>query len=128
MKYRNPNLELPTIFSDDELDAAMKTRAENRLDHDRWDPSSSDRIGPQTDGKPECSLEQSFPHICGKLSSLWGSDVCGLYLKSLIVSDRETRKGFPLDVVEDLLMLYVINEMVTRKIIFNPPPAKPKPR
>jgi len=117
--------DLPRIFSDDEFDAAKKQQSEKGRQHDRWDPSGSREPPPPTDGKPECTLEQSFPHIGRKLISLWGTDVCGLYLKSLIVSDRETRKGFPLDVVEDLLMLYVINEIVTRKIIFAPPPKLP---
>jgi hypothetical protein len=117
--------DLPKIFSDDEFDAAKKQQSEKGKQHDRWDPSSSREPPPPTDGKPECTLEQSFPHISRKLISLWGTDVCGLYMKSLIVSDRETRKGFPLDIVEDLLMLYVINEMVTRKIGFGPPPKVP---
>ena len=121
--------DLPKIFSDDEFDAAQKQQSDQRLQHDRWDPAGIRAIQPPTDGKPECTLEQSFPHISRKLVSLWGTDVCGLYLKSLIVSDRETRKGFPLEIVEELLMLYVINEMVARKIGFAPPPKlPPKPQ
>ncbi|MGH8618234.1 MAG: hypothetical protein ACREUW_11125 [Burkholderiales bacterium] len=115
-------MELPKIFSDDEFESAQKQQSDKRLQHDRWDPAGMRAPPPPTDGKPECALEQSFPHICRKLASLWGTDVCGLYLKGLIVSDRETRKGFPLDIVEDLLMLYIINEIVTRKVGFAPPP------
>jgi len=117
--------DLPKIFSDDEFDAAKQQQLDKRMRHDRWDPSGARAIPLPTDGKAECTLEQSFPHIGRKLISLWGTDVCGLYLKTLIVSDRETRKGFPLDVIEDLLMLHVINEMVSRKIGFASPPKLP---
>ena len=118
-------MELPKIFSDDEFAAAMKLQSDGQLQHDRWNPAGVRPPTPPTDGKPECSLEQSFPHICRKLVSLWGTDVCALYMKELIVSNRDTRKGFPLDIVEDLLMLYVINEIVTRKVNFTPPPKLP---
>ncbi len=37
-----------------------------------------------------------------------------MYLTSLIVNERETRQGFPKDVLEDLLMLHSINDILMR--------------
>jgi len=45
---------------------------------------------------------------------VWPSEACAAYLTSLIVTERETRQGFPPDVIEDLLMLHSINDIILR--------------
>ena len=120
MEDRDPVPELPTIFSDDEFAAAVKARADAHLAHDRWNPAAiSEPV--VSDGQPECTLEQQFPHVCRKVALTWGSDACAQYLNNLLICDRETRQGFPLDIVEDLLLLYIINEKVARRIPALPP-------
>ena len=107
--------DLPQILSDEEFAALLKQREPfDRPEHERWNTAGKRPPPPQTDGRPESTLEQQFPHIAQKLVSVWRSEACALYLNNLLVTERNTRKGFPADVVEDFLMLYAINEMLVR--------------
>lgn len=107
--------ELPQIISDDEFAALLEERQrQTRAEHDRWDNSGIRPLHQPTDGLPESSIEQHFPRIAEKLVLAWPSEACAMYITSLVVNKRETRQGFPKEVVEDLLMLHAINEMLVR--------------
>ncbi len=120
--------ELPQILSDDEFAALVKQREQfDRPEHERWNSAGPRTPPTPTDGKPESSLEQQFPHIAQKLCAVWRSEACALYLKDLLVSERNTRRGFPADVVEDLLLLYGVNERLVRRAREAEPPETPDP-
>jgi hypothetical protein len=91
--------ELPKLFSDEEFDAQLELR----------ELSSTQLRRRPSDGLPESTLEQRFPHIVQRLTAIWWSDVCSVYLNNLMISDRPDRQGFPYDVLEDLIMLSEIN-------------------
>jgi hypothetical protein len=111
------SIELPRLFSDEEFEALRKERQQSELlEHDRQDVRGTRLVKRESDGRPESRIEQQFPHVAKKLTVLWPSEACEVYLRSLLVMDRETREGFPPEVVEDLLMLYSMNEMRLRKI------------
>jgi hypothetical protein len=111
--------ELPQIVSDEEFERLLQEREKAlralRSDHDKWDNASN--IAPQrkeSDGLPESTIEQNFPRIAEKLVIVWPSEACAAYISSLLVNKRETRQGFPPEVVEDLLMLHAMNDMLVR--------------
>lgn len=105
--------ELPQILSNEEIDNLLKARGEApRPEHDCWDNSGVRPPAAASDGLPESSIEQQFPHIVEKLLVVWPSEACGMYISDLVVNRREARQGFPQDVVDDLLMLHQINDML----------------
>lgn len=110
--------DLPKIVSDEEFERMLQEREKAqralRSDLDRWDNAGTAPLRPPGDGLPESTIEQQFPQIAKKLAMVWPSEACASYLASLLVSDRETRRGFPPEVVEDLLMLHAMNEMLMR--------------
>jgi hypothetical protein len=56
-------------------------------------------------GNNHAGIEQ-YQHIEKKLVSCWGTDECLQYLKHLLADNREgTRAGFPIEVVNEILML-----------------------
>lgn len=120
--------KLPQLFSDDELDAVLKGRDDCGLrdpGKGAWDSRSSANVlrnPPPTDGRPESTLEQRFTHIVKQVVALWPSEACAMYLNNLLVANREGRQGFPQEVVEDLMMLYNVNEIgkTMRKSLFGP--------
>ena len=58
------------------------------------------------DPDPRHPLERRFPHIVDRITGLWGSPMCTEYIQSLVMMDRgDARQGFPIDLIEDLLML-----------------------
>lgn len=116
--------DLPKILSDEEFAALLKQRKQlDRTAHDHWDNAGVRPPQKPTDGLPESTLEQQFPHIAQKLCAVWPSEACALLINNLVVnSNRDSRQGFPEEIIEDLLMLAAINEMLVRKIEFAPPP------
>lgn len=124
--------DFPPILSDEEFAALLKQRERfDRPEHDRWDNAGIRPPQKPTDGLPESTLEQQFAHIAQKLTAVWPSEACALLIRNLVVNDRESRQGFPQDVIEDLLMLSEINEIRLRKIGLGPAsaavsPAKPR--
>jgi hypothetical protein len=106
--------ELPKLFSDDEFERLLKARQKAPLEHDRLDNPGVRPLDQMSDGLPESSIEQQFPHVAQKLIVLWPSEACALYINDLIVNRRDARQGFPKDVIEDLLMLHSINDMRLR--------------
>lgn len=56
------------------------------------------------------SLEQ-MPHILDRLTQIWGTRECQAYINSLLRDNRDgTRQGFPLNIVDELLLLSAILE------------------
>jgi len=110
--------EFPEIVSDEEFARMLRERDQAaraiRLGHDRWNDSERAPTSRPSDGLPESTIEQFFPQIARKLVMVWPSEACAAYLTSLIVTERETRQGFPPDVIDDLLMLHSINDIILR--------------
>ncbi len=109
--------ELPKLFSDEEFNEQRRLRerrelADRRIEERRVAPVQQPM---RTDGLPQSTIEQRFPHIAKKLTALWRSEACTVYLSGLTVADRPGRQGFPLEVMEDLMMLYEINDMLINK-------------
>ncbi|MEK7877225.1 MAG: hypothetical protein AAB325_13660 [Pseudomonadota bacterium] len=114
--------ELPKLFSDEEF-SEERERRERRESDDRraLERRTEDRrVSPMrgrrsSDGLPESTIEQKFPHIAKRLTLVWCSEACPVYISSLAVADRPGRQGFPAEVMEDLLMLQEINAMLMGK-------------
>ena len=123
--------DLPKIISDEEFADLLKEREKSdRLSGaEAWDTSSVAPPKKATDGRPESTLEQKFPRVAEKLTLVWPSEACSSFINSLVVNpaDRDTRQGFPQEVIEDLLMLHAINEMLMRKIGAGSQPRRPYP-
>ena len=121
--------DLPKIVSDEEFAKLLEEReqAERLRTRDKWDTAAINVISEPSDGLPESTIEQKFPHVAQHLVAMWPSEACRMYLHKLIVSEREIRQGFPPVVIEDLLMLSEINGRLLRlpnahgKRIFKPP-------
>ena len=109
--------QFPTILSDEEIDAGLKKRQQTLHDSVRaTDVPDDQRPLPVDDGRPESTIEQRFPHIAKMLVAMWPSDAFILFAQRMVVADRETRAGFPGDVIEDLMMLNSINEKILKKL------------
>lgn len=54
-------------------------------------------------------LEASFPHILGKIVSLWGKPDLDAYLDGLMVTERTDRQGFQDDVAMEIFHLSTIH-------------------
>ncbi len=68
-------------------------------------------------GSSSAGVEQ-YQHIEKKLISCWGTDECLQYLKHLLADNREgTRSGFPIEVVNEILML--IGVLKTRETVLS---------
>jgi hypothetical protein len=58
------------------------------------------------DPDPRHPLERRFPHVVDRITGLWGTPMCAEYIQSLVIMDRdEARQGFPIDLIDDLLLL-----------------------
>ena len=111
--------ELPEILPDDEFERRLQERhkAERALSTGQAGWDHSERVPPHhpSDGLPESTIEQRFPQIAKKLILVWPSEACAAYLNNLIVTKRP-REGFPPEVLDDLLMLYSMNDMLLRSM------------
>ncbi len=116
----NSNAGFPSLLSDEEFEGLQLRRDQGpRPEHDRLDNTGIRATPAKTDGLPESTIEQRFTHVSQQLVAMWPSDACALYIKRLVISDRGSRQGFPQEVVEDLMMLYQINEMRCRELGVN---------
>jgi hypothetical protein len=87
---------LPAIFDLDEIDRVVPC---NEVVHQSQAPKPFDP-------DPRHSLERDFPRVMKAIAGLWGSAMCAEYLRSLIMMNvGEKRQGFPMEVIEDLLLL-----------------------
>jgi hypothetical protein len=115
-KMDNDSTDFPAILSDEEFEA-LRTRREQAARSMLGTPETTDEqpaVAP-SDGRPESTIEQRFPHVAKMLVAMWPSDAFALYVKRMIVTDRETRAGFPREVLEDLLLLEAVNDAILQK-------------
>lgn len=92
---------LPQLFDPDEIDRRIP-----------FDPTVDEppRDAPKIDPDPRHTLERQFPHIVNQVVMLWNRRECADYLRSLLVTEQgESRKGFPLELIDDLLLLDAIH-------------------
>ena len=109
--------EFPAILSDEEFEAARVKREQVvRARLNSTDITDTHRPLTPNDGRPESTIEQRFPHVAKMLVAMWPSAAFALYVKRMVVADRETRAGFPRDVIEDLMMLDSLNDMLLGKV------------
>ena len=59
--------------------------------------------------KYPADLAREFPQIANRIADLWGTEEVDRYLGGLIVSNRESRQGFPLGVMSELLALHALH-------------------
>lgn len=56
-------------------------------------------------------LRQSrYSRIASRIELMWGTDELCTYFKELIISDRDTRQGFPNDIFHAILKLSNLND------------------
>jgi hypothetical protein len=88
---------LPRIFDLDEIERLI--------------PSNEIVVRPapathRFDPDPRHPLERDFPRVTQCIVGLWGTDMCAEYLRSLVMmKPGEKRQGFPMELIEDLLLL-----------------------
>ena len=61
-------------------------------------------------------LEAKFSRIFNKILNLWGNPELDNYLDGLMVDKRGGRKGFPMDVMNDILLLSRLHQQVLAKM------------
>lgn len=66
-----------------------------------------------------CELEIWYPRIIGELTARWCQHDIDAYLRQLILDERHGRRGFPPEIMEELLLLAGIRWQL------NPPPLGP---
>jgi hypothetical protein len=106
----NPDLNetaLPTLFDADEIERSIPNNEILR-------PHAAHGA---TDPDPRHPLERDFPRVMKGIVTLWGTDMCAEYLRSLVMmKPGEKRQGFPMHLVEDLLLLDRCNsELLNRR-------------
>ncbi len=50
-------------------------------------------------------LAREFPHVFDVISLLWGNPEMGVYFDRLLLQDRDDRRGFPAEVVNEVFAL-----------------------
>lgn len=60
---------------------------------------------PAMDLNSQCAIERRFPHIVHELLKRWHSGDIDAYMDSLLIDTRGNRKGFPADVLDELIFL-----------------------
>lgn len=54
---------------------------------------------------------EKLPHVLARLQQLWGTRECQAYIQTLLRDNRDgTRQGFPLNIIDELLLLSAILE------------------
>ena len=83
----------PSIMTDEQVDDAAATRR-----HERHDPHRrKDRPDPWP------IIERGFPRIAEKIREMWGKRALDDYFAKLVVDERGSRQGFPLEVLSAIL-------------------------
>lgn len=60
----------------------------------------------------ESETEKQFPRVARDLVARWRTKEFEPYTYRLIIDDRGSRKGFPPEVLDELLMLYTMDLMI----------------
>lgn len=101
---------------------SLRLRQHFNLDLPEWDaPSSLSSTPGQTDeADPEARFRdapsplEAFSHVRDRLVSLWAKPDCAAYLQHLLRDNRAgKRRGFPLIVIDDILLLIDITQDLT---------------
>jgi len=101
---------------------SLKLRQNFNLEIPDWDAVQADvTVAEQADAEAlderfmaAPSPLEAFPHVRDRIVSLWGTADCGVYLQHLLRDNRDgKRRGFPLFVVDDILLLIDITEYLT---------------
>lgn len=105
---------------------SLKLRQHFNLDLPGWDAAPSltgaaDARGSDKDGsdlearfRAAPSPLEAFPHVRDRLVSMWGQPECVAFLQHLMRDNRDgKRRGFPLIVVDDILLLLDITKELT---------------
>lgn len=72
----------------------------------RWGEDPGRLMEAPEAGKPVSRSIEDMPHICARVTSLWGKPDCYPYLEGLLRDNREGRRqGFSLQVVQEILFL-----------------------
>jgi hypothetical protein len=61
---------------------------------------------PQVNTDPRSALEIQYPRIVEQLALKWSQYDCEQFLNGLMLDERGDRQGFPVNVIDDLLMLH----------------------
>jgi hypothetical protein len=55
------------------------------------------------------ALEKQFPRIAQNITLMWGFPEFLKYLEKISVDERGNRKGFPTEVMEELMLLHAVH-------------------
>jgi hypothetical protein len=81
--------------------AAEEIRTNFNVKPGAWNFSSN--------GSSQNSTLENYPHIAKQLTKLWPTPACGEFLLTLLADNREgKRAGFPLPVVEEIVLLLAV--------------------
>lgn len=64
------------------------------------------------EGALEVLRQSRYSRIASRIELMWGTDELCTYFKELIISDRDTRRGFPNDIFHAILKLSNLNDGV----------------
>lgn len=71
---------------------------------------------------------EKMPHIVAQLQQLWGTRDCQAYIQTLLRDNRDgTREGFPLNIIDELLLLSAILEQYLGPYRAEPEAPPPQP-
>lgn len=59
-------------------------------------------------------VREQFARIADRIEATWGAQTCEDYLVKLIVSDRERREGFPVQIFMAILRLHNMHKIVNQ--------------
>jgi hypothetical protein len=60
-------------------------------------------------GRYPAAIEQFSPRILARIADLWGSAGLDFYLESLMLPERQERRGFPVAVATELFKLTTVH-------------------
>ncbi|MEK7811598.1 MAG: ankyrin repeat domain-containing protein [Pseudomonadota bacterium] len=66
-------------------------------------------------------LEKDYPRILHKLMHLWSKDQFDVYIKELMVSDRNDRQGFSRKVISEILFIHKLHDACRVQNLTLPP-------
>ena len=88
-----PSTDFPSIMTDEAVD---------RVVEDRWRKQQELERGKEKPD-PWPIIERAFPRIAATIRDQWGKRALDDYLSKLVVDDRGTRQGFPLEVLSAIM-------------------------
>lgn len=85
--------EFPSLMSQDAVDAIVEARWRKQQELDRGKEKPD----------PWPIIERAFPRIAATIRDQWGKRALDDYFSKLVVDDRGTRQGFPLEVLSAIM-------------------------